>query len=86
MAPTSASSVMDLIHLIAASIAFPSDDETLMVQYELDRQKRLVNEHPKTFSVTPQLEVHMKVLADLARGDADVIARELREAWELQRG
>ena len=46
----------------------------------------LVDQHPETFSVTPPLEAHMKVLADLVRGDADVIARELREAWELQRG
>ncbi len=67
-------------------VARREDDETLVVRCELDRRERLVDEHPETFSVTPRLEAHMKVLADLTRGDADVIARELRAAWELQRG
>ena len=44
-----------------------------------------IREQLDTFSVTPPLEAHMKVLADLVRGDTDAIREALTAAWELQR-
>ena len=66
-------------------VARVEDDETLVVRSEVAVRERLVDAHPSTFSVTPPLEAHMKLLADLHRGDAAAIRSALTAAWELQR-
>ena len=66
-------------------VARVEDDETLVVRSGFFERERLVDAHPDTFSVTPPLEAHMKVLADLRRGDDAAIRSALTSAWELQR-
>lgn len=66
-------------------VARVEDDETLVVRSSFDDRERLVDAHPDTFSVSPPLEAHLKVLADLRRGDASAIRAALTAAWELQR-
>ena len=66
-------------------VARVEDDETIVVRSDLPARERLVDAHPDTFSVTPPLEAHMKVLADLRRGDPAAIRAALTAAWELQR-
>ena len=66
-------------------VARQEDAETLLVRSDFDDRERLVDAHPETFSVPPRLEGHMKVLADLRRGDPDAIRAAVTAAWELQR-
>ena len=66
-------------------VARVEDDEALVVRSGLDERERLVEAHPETFSVTPPMEAHLKVLADLRRGDPAAIREALTAAWELQR-
>ena len=66
-------------------VARVEDEETLVVRSDFAERERLVDDHPDTFSVTPPLEAHMKVLADLRRGDDAAIRAALTAAWELQR-
>ena len=65
-------------------IAREYDATTLLVRADFDARERLVVEHPETFSITPDLEAHMKVLADLERGSVEALAIALREAVDLQ--
>ena len=66
-------------------VAREHDATTLLIRADFDARERLVSEHPETFSITPELEAHMKVLADLERGTLDGLRRGLTEAIELQR-
>ena len=66
-------------------VARLEDDETLLVRSEFTDREHLVETLPDTFSVTPRMESHMKVLADLRRGDPDAIRAAITAAWELQR-
>jgi hypothetical protein len=66
-------------------VAREHDATTLLVRADFDSREVLVDQHPETFSITPELEAHMKVLADLERGSADALRRALTEAVELQR-
>ena len=61
------------------------DADTLVVRSDFEERERLVDAHPDTFSVPPHLEAHMKVEADLVRGDPDAIRTAITAAWELQR-
>ena len=61
------------------------DAETLVVRSDFEDRERLVEEHPTTFSVTPRIEGHQKVLADTRRGDLGAVRAALTAAWELQR-
>ena len=61
------------------------DADTLVVRSDVEARERLVDAHPDTFSVPPHLEAHMKVEADLVRGDPDAIRTAITAAWELQR-
>jgi len=67
-------------------VARVEDDESLVVRSDLPDRERLLDDHPATFSVTPPMEAHRKVLADLRRCDADAIRAALTAAYELQRG
>jgi len=66
-------------------VARQEDDETLLVRSDLEDREHLLEALPDTFSVTPRMEGHMKVLADLRRGDPDAIRAAVTAAWELQR-
>ena len=66
-------------------VAREEDSESIVIRSDFVARERLVDAHPATFSVTPPLEAHMKVLADLVRGDPDAIREALTAAWELQR-
>ena len=66
-------------------VARQEDERFLLVRSDFDARERLVDDHPDTFSVSPPLEAHMKVLADLELGDADAIRAAITAAWELQR-
>ena len=66
-------------------VAREYDATTLLVRADFDARERLVDQHPETFSITPDLEAHMKVLADLERGSLDALRRGLAEAVDLQR-
>lgn len=66
-------------------VARQEDAETLLIRSDFDDRERLVDSHPATFSVPPAIEGHMKVLADLRRGDPGAIREAVTAAWELQR-
>ena len=66
-------------------VAREYDPTTLLVRADFDARERLVAQHPETFSITPDLEAHMKVLADLERGSVDALRQGLTEAVGLQR-
>ena len=66
-------------------VARQQDAETLVVRSDFEDRERLVEEHPTTFSVTPRIEGHQKVLADTRRGDLGAVRVALTAAWELQR-
>ena len=66
-------------------VARQQDAETLVVRSDFTDRERLVEVHPTTFSVTPRIEGHQKVLADTRRGDLDAVRDALTAAWELQR-
>jgi hypothetical protein len=66
-------------------VAREYDATTLLVRADFDARERMVEQHPETFSITPDLEAHMKVLADLERGSVEALRLGLREAVELQR-
>jgi len=61
------------------------DERFLVVRSAFDARERLVDDHPDTFSVPPQLEAHMKVIVDLELGNPDAIRDAVTAAWELQR-
>jgi len=66
-------------------VARQQDAETLVVRSDFTDRERLVEANPTTFSVTPRMEGHQKVLADTRRGDLDAVRDALTAAWELQR-
>lgn len=65
-------------------IAREVDPATLVVRTGFDEREQLLTASPQTFSVSPQLEKHMMVLADLRRGDPDAVAAALTAAHRLQ--
>jgi hypothetical protein len=65
-------------------VAREYDATTLLIRADFDAREQLVDQHPETFSITPDLEAHMKVLADLERGSVEALTIALREAVDLQ--
>jgi hypothetical protein len=65
-------------------VAREYDATTLLIRADFDSRERLVDQHPETFSIAPDLEAHMKVLADLERGSVEALTIALREAVDLQ--
>jgi hypothetical protein len=49
------------------------------------RSGALLRQAPDTFSVPRQFAKHMMVVADIARGDAELIGDAIDAAWLLQR-
>lgn len=66
-------------------VARQVDADTLLIRTGFDEREVLLAQHPGTFSMRPELEAHMKVLADVAGGDLAGIHAALEAAWELQR-
>lgn len=67
-------------------VARQIDHSTLLIRSDFGTRERLLDTHPETFSMRPDLEAHMKVLADMDDGDVSAICSALRDAWEMQRG
>ncbi len=67
-------------------VAREVDDATLLVRCGLGAREELLERHPETVSVRPELEAHEKVLVDVGAGDLDVVLAVIRAAWEMQRG
>ncbi|WP_299447686.1 hypothetical protein [uncultured Phycicoccus sp.] len=67
-------------------VARQVDESTLLVRADLESRERLLDRYPDTFSMRPNLEAHMKVLADVENGDLAAVREALRAAWEMQRG
>ncbi|MGH3472953.1 MAG: hypothetical protein ACRDPG_13045 [Nocardioidaceae bacterium] len=66
-------------------VARQVDDSTLLIRSDFGPRERLLDRYPATFSVRPDLEAHMKVLADIDHGDVEAICAALHAAWQLQR-
>lgn len=62
------------------------DDETLLIRTDFPEREQLLDDHPETFMVRPEIEEHMKVLADIAGGDLGAVCAAIEAAWRLQRG
>ncbi len=66
-------------------VARQVDESTLLVRADLESRERLLDRYPGTFSMRPNLEAHMKVLADVGDGDIAAVCGALQAAWEMQR-
>ena len=67
-------------------VARQEDHDTLLIRSDFADRERLVDTHPGTFSVTPRIEGHQKVLADLRGGDLAAVQDAVTSAWDLQHG
>ncbi|MBO0844190.1 MAG: hypothetical protein J2P22_02085 [Nocardioides sp.] len=61
------------------------DEATVLIRADFEQREDLLNDYPNTFWMRPELEAHMKVLADVAHGDIDAVCLALRAAWTMQR-
>lgn len=66
-------------------VARQVDKSTLLIRTDFEPREELLDKHPDTFAMRPNLEAHMKVLADIEHGDIAMVCRALRAAWEMQR-
>jgi hypothetical protein len=66
-------------------VARQVDESTLLIRTDFEPREDLLVKHPGTFSMRPNLEAHMKVLADVGHGDIAAVCGALRAAWKLQR-
>lgn len=66
-------------------VARQVDESTLLIRAGFEPREDLLDNHPGTFSVRPELEAHMKVLADVRHGDIAAVCGALRAAWQMQR-
>ena len=66
-------------------VARQVDEGTLLIRADFEPREDLLNEYPNTFWMRPELEAHMKVLADVADGDIAAVCEALRAAWTMQR-
>jgi hypothetical protein len=66
-------------------VARQVDESTLLIRTDFAPREDLLDRYPTTFSMRPNLEAHMKVLADVAHGDIAAICAALRAAWTMQR-
>jgi hypothetical protein len=66
-------------------VARQVDESTLLIRADFKPREDLLDRHPGTFSMRPNLEAHRKVLADLGHGDIEAVCGALMAAWLLQR-
>jgi len=67
-------------------VARQMDDGGLVIRCDFDYRDLLLRTFPETFSVPPQYQKHMMIVADLAGGDAGAREDAIQAAWILQRG
>jgi hypothetical protein len=65
-------------------VARQVDESTLLIRTDFEPREALLDRHPGTFSMRPNLEAHMKVLANIGHGDIEAVCGALRAAWEMQ--
>jgi hypothetical protein len=66
-------------------VARQVDESTLLIRADFESREDLLDKHPGTFSMRPDLEAHMKVLADIGHGDIAAVSDALTAAWQMQR-
>ena len=66
-------------------VARQVDESMLLIRADFEPREDLLDKHSGTFSMRPNLEAHMKVLADIGHGDIAMVCAALRAAWEMQR-
>jgi hypothetical protein len=66
-------------------VARQVDESTLLIRAGFEAREDLLDKYPGTFSLRPDLEAHMKVLADVSHGDVAAVCEALRAAWKMQR-
>jgi hypothetical protein len=66
-------------------VARQVDESTLLIRTDFQPREDLLDMYPDTFSMRPDLEPHMKVLADIGCGDITAVCGALRAAWKMQR-
>lgn len=66
-------------------VARQVDESTLLIRTAFELREDLLDRYPGTFSIRPDLEAHMKVLADVRHGDMAAVCQALRAAWKMQR-
>jgi hypothetical protein len=66
-------------------IARQIDHAHVVIRADFDYRDWLLRQFPETFSVSARYRKHMMVVADLEKGDPDVIGDALEAAWQLQR-
>lgn len=65
-------------------VARQVDESTLLIRSDFEQREDLFAKYPTTFWMRPELEAHMKVLADIADGDVAAVCAALRAAWTMQ--
>jgi hypothetical protein len=66
-------------------VARQVDESTLLIRTGFEAREGLLDKHPSTFSLRPDLEAHMKVLADVRHGQVAAVCGALQAAWMMQR-
>lgn len=65
-------------------VARELDATHVVIRAAFDVRDRLVEDHPRVFSVPRRLATHMAVVADLDGGDDGAVEDALEAAWRLQ--
>jgi hypothetical protein len=66
-------------------VARQVDESTLLIRTDFELREGLLDRYPATFSMRPDLEAHMKILADVRHGHMAAVCEALRAAWKMQR-
>ena len=67
-------------------VARQLDDSHVVIRASFDFRDFLMQSFPDTFSVPKRFAKHMMIVADLQKGNPDVIEDAVIAAWELQSG
>ena len=67
-------------------IARQLDDSHIVIRSSFELRDFLLHSFPETFSVPRRFAKHMMIVADLERGNADVVEDAVIGAWELHSG
>ncbi|WP_377643507.1 hypothetical protein [Oryzobacter terrae] len=65
-------------------VARELDATHVVIRVAFDVRGRLLEDHPRVFSVPRRFEKHMMVVADLGAGDDGAVEDALEAAWRLQ--
>lgn len=66
-------------------VARQVDESTLLIRTPFQVREDLLDKYPGTFSLRPDLEAHMKILADVGHGHIPAVCEALGAAWKMQR-